>query len=553
MTSASARQAVAALVAATAGAALAQQQAPDAGRLLQETRPAPSLPLREAPKISIDEAPGSVAPEGERIRVARLRITGVTLFPEPELHALVADAEGKELSLGELRGLAERVTRYYRGRGYLLARAYLPAQDVVNGEVQLAVLEGRLGEVRVDNAAGIGGAALAPLDQLRSGGAARSGTIERNLLLLSDLPGVEVKSILKAGTTVGASDLLVEVAPARRITGSVDFDTFGNSYSGRYRLGGTVNFNNPLRLGDQATLRALVSDERMRYLRGSYQLPVNSLGSRIGVAVFEMRYRLGKDLAALQAEGEARTASLYAMHPFVRSRTFNLNAQAQYDRLRLKDSVKAAATEIDKRLDIGSLGITSDFQDGLAGVNQISVAYTAGDLELDPVSRAIDAATARAGGSFSRSNLTWMRLQRLSDRGSLYLSATAQFASKNLDSSQKLALGGAYAVRAYPQNEAPGDEGYVASVEIRHDLSVPLAGVWQASAFIDTGRVRFNKKTWTAGANKRTLSGAGVGLSAALPRNWYLKATLAWRLGSQRAVSDADRSPRAWLQAGTHF
>jgi hemolysin activation/secretion protein len=551
MTGAFGRPALATLLTTAVGAVLAQQQVPDAGQLLQETRPAPSLPLREAPKIGIEEAPSPAAPDGLRIHVARLRITGATLFAEPELHALVADAEGKELSLGELRGLAERVTRYYRSRGYLLARAYLPAQEVVDGEVQLAVLEGRLGEVRVDNTAGAGGAALAPLDWLRSGEATRSDALERNLLLLSDLPGVEVKSTLKPGATLGASDLLVEVAEGRRITGSFDFDNFGNRFSGEYRAGGTLNFNNPMRLGDQATLRALVSDERMTYLRGSYQLPVNGRGTRLGIAVSDMRYRLGKDLAPLQAEGDARSASLYAMHPFIRSRTFNLNAQVQYDRLKLQDRIKAAATVVDKTLDNWNIGITGDFQDRFGGINGFSATYTAGDLELDPVSRRLDAATAGSGGSFGKSNLTWLRLQRLGDLASVYLSGTAQFASKNLDSSQKLALGGANAVRAYPQNEAPGDEGYVATVEVRRNLPTALAGAWQVSAFVDTGHVTFNKSAWTAGANSRTLSGAGIGLTAALPRDWYFKAGLAWKLGSQRAISEVDRSPRVWLQAGS--
>jgi hemolysin activation/secretion protein len=535
-------------------AVLAQQpQVPDAGRLLQETRPAPSVPLREAPRIGMEETPAPPAPEGDRVHVARLRITGATVFSEAELHALVADAEGRELSLGELRGLAERVTRHYRSQGYPLARAYLPAQEVVGGEVQLAVLEGRLGEVRIDNTAGVGGAALAPLAQLRSGEATRSDALERNLLLLSDLPGVEVKSTLRPGATLGASDLLVEVAPGRRVAGSVDVDNFGNRFSGEYRAGGTLSFNNPLRVGDQATMRALFSDERMTYLRAAYQFPVNGQGTRVGVALSDLRYRLAKDLAPLQAEGDAQSASLYAMHPVVRSRTFNLNAVVQYDRLKLQDRIKTAATVVDKTLGNWSLGFTGDLQDRFAGINSFSGMYTAGDLELDPVSRALDASTAGTSGSFGKSSFTWLRLQRLNDRAVLYLSGTAQFASKNLDSSQKLALGGAYAVRAYPQNEAPGDKGYVATMEVRHDLPASALGAWQVSAFLDTGHVTFNKRAWAAGANSRTLSGAGIGISATLPPQWYLKASLAWKLGSQRPTSDVDRSPRVWLQAGSSF
>ena len=42
-----------------------------------------------------------------------------------------------------------------------------------------------------------------------------------------------------------------------------------------------------------------------------------------------------------------------------------------------------------------------------------------------------------------------------------------QLAFDNLDSSEKMELGGAYGVRAYPEGEAFGDEGYIATAEAR--------------------------------------------------------------------------------------
>lgn len=174
-------------------------------------------------------------------------------------------------------------------------------------------------------------------------------------------------------------------------------------------------------------------------------------------------------------------------------------------------------------------------------------------MELDPVTRALDARTARTEGSFDRWNLSWQRLQPLGASFSLYLSASAQAASKNLDSSQKMSLGGIQGVRAYPQNEAPGDQGYLATLEARYELPVPVAGAWQIAAFADTGHVRQNRDPWTAAPNSRTLSGFGIGIHAALPRQWFVRAALAHRIGSARPTSDADRRLRLWLQAAALF
>lgn len=528
---------------------------PDAGQLLQETRPAPSLPQREPPKIEIKGAPAEEAPGAARIHVAHLRITGATIFTEAELHALIADGEGMELTLGDLRQLAERITQHYRERGYLLTRAYLPAQEVKSGEVVIAILEGHLGAVNVNNQAEVGGAALAPLEQLRTGEVTRSETLERSLLLVSDLPGVEVSSTLRPGTTIAASDLLVDVTPGRRLTGSVDFDTFGDRFSGQNRLGGTINVNNPLQLGDQIGVRAVASDEGMAYLRGSYQAPVNSFGTRIGLAGSDMHYYLGKTLAPLQASGESQTGSLYLLHPMIRSRAFNLNAQLQYDHLRLEDRIGITSTVVDKSLGNWSAGLNGDFQDGLGGgaMNSFTLNYTHGNLELDAATQALDAITAQTEGRFGKWNASWLRLQHLTDMTILYVSASGQLASKNLDSSQKLFLGGANGVRAYPQGEASGDEGFLLTVEGRRNLGSLWSGLWQLTTFLDSGRVSLNKNPWTATNNKRTLTGAGIGLNVAAGRDWAAKADVAWRLTSATSVSDSDRRPRAWLQAAKFF
>jgi len=404
--------------------------------------------------------------------------------------------------------------------------------------------------VHITNSAGVKGAALAPLAALRPGEATRDATLERNLLLLSDLPGVEVQTTLKPGATLGASDLLVDVAPGRRLGGSIDFNSFGDRYSGQYRLGGTVNLNNPLLVGDQASVRLMTSDAGMRYLRASYQLPINGLGTRIGVAASDMSYRLGAKLAPLNASGEAQTSSLYLLHPFVRSRRFNLYGELQYDHKKLDDRIDAASIVVNKRLANWIAGISGDLQDELGGggTNSFSLTYTAGDLRLDTVTAALDTATARSSGRFAKYSFSWLRLQRLTDAASLYFSGAGQLASKNLDSSEKLTLGGANGVRAYPQGEASGDQGYLLTLEARYIVPLAWPGIWQITAFVDSGQVNINRNTWAEGKNTRTLTGAGVGLNVTQSQGWALRASLAWKAGTAPPTSDVDRSPRGWIQ-----
>ncbi len=523
---------------------------PDAGQMLEGLRPAPVLPHIEAPATRVEEHAIANLPDGMRVMVKGLRISGQTVFSEAELLALMHDGIGKELSLAELNLLAARITRHYRQHGYLVARAYLPAQDIRDGRVEIAVLEGRLGKVEVADTVGIAGSALAPVYALPTGQPLHGYGLEGSLLPLADLPGVEVKSTLKPGASIGTSDLLVEVTPGKALAGSLDFDTYGNRYVGDYRYGGSVYFNNPMKRGDQLSLRAQTSGDGLAYGLVGYQLPLGRYGTRVGAAWSEMRYRLGKDFSSLDASGDAGVGSVHVSHPFVRGRALNLYGQARYETKNLVDRVGATATQTNKSLGNWTVGINGDKTDALGGggSNSFSLSYTTGSLGLDATSQNIDAITAQSLGRFGKTNLSFQRLQRLTDATDFYFSYAGQWADKNLDSAEKFALGGVYGVRAYPQGEANGDDGQLATAELRWRAN----DRWQFKGFYDDGRVNTNRNPWLAGNNARHLSGAGVGATFNADK-LSVNLLAAWRGGSGSPTSDADRTPRVWLQAVRYF
>jgi hemolysin activation/secretion protein len=147
----------------TAQAALAQQRT-DAGQQIQQIPQAPEW-QRPAPAVRVDKRTAT-APSGEggvRVQVDALKVSGETLFSEQALIAATNFKPGSAVNLPELRGLAARITRFYNDRGYFLAQAYLPAQDITGRSVTIKVVEGRYGGVAVHNSAGLsGGLAAAP-------------------------------------------------------------------------------------------------------------------------------------------------------------------------------------------------------------------------------------------------------------------------------------------------------------------------------------------------------------------------------------------------------
>lgn len=527
------------------------QAAPDAGSLLQGTRDV-AAPIARPP-TSAPHEPGHSKPAigEERIRVSGIRILGAPeMMGDHKVSSLLAGAIGKYLSMRDLEQLADRITRFYRQKGYLVARAYVPAQDVVNGEVKIVLVEGRLDQVQSSNRAKLPSWLLAPLNTLEKGAAVKTRDLKDALQPLQDLPGVEVRSTLRPGATVGGTDLLVDVAPGKALMGSADADNFGNSYTGTYRVGASIFLNNPLRLADQLGLRAQTGGNRFSYLRMSYQLPVISASTRFGLAWSHMRYRLGKEFEALQADGSAAVGSAYLSHVLVRESNFSSTAQFQYDDTSLQDRVDAFGTETRKKLRTGTASISMEASDELlhGGSTSVSLLVGGGRLKLDPETAAIDAAGANTAGNFGRINTHWSRKQWLGAETGVLLSYSGQWSGKNLDSSQKMSASGIYGVRAYREGELTGDRVHLVSTEM----------FWQASdalrlqVFYDAARVRPIARPWSEAQDAFNVSGAGVG--ATFTRfSLLVRLALARSVGAKPPAAPERSSWQGWTQVSGFF
>jgi hemolysin activation/secretion protein len=547
---------VAALV-SVSQAALAQQPVGAGGQLQQI--PPTAIPAKPKPDFAVkrNEPAAEAAPSGPKIQVSSLRVTGATLFPEAELVAATLFTPNRELDLSDLRALAGKITGYYNNRGYFLAQAYVPEQDIQGGSVTIAVLEGRFGKVALNNQTNLSDrVAHGVLAGMDSGDTVTTAPLARRLLLLSDIPGVLVRSTLSPGTAVGTSDLLVDLIPGRRVTGSIEGDNAGNRYTGAYRVGGTLNLNSAAGIGDVLSLRVLTSFDGLAYGRASYQALIGK--TTVGVAYAHIDYELGKEFKSLDASGNAEVVSIYASHPLVRSHDSNLYVLAGADAKWFEDKFGFISAVSHRRTQVATIGLSGDEHDefGGGGWSAYSASISLGKLDIrEPANRAADAATARSDGAYGKVQMSIGRLQTITGPLSMYGSVRGQIAFDNLDISEKMELGGAYAVRAYPEGEAYGDQGYVATAEAR--LLVPglarSAGTIQLFGFVDVGQVDYAKNPWFTGSNRATRSAYGGGVSWAAPAGFFLKATYARKLGSADATSAPDKSGRAWFQIAKTF
>jgi hemolysin activation/secretion protein len=518
--------------------------------------------------------PPKVAPPPETkvtVNVKAFRIAGNTVFSSEELHQQVLEFVGLGLDVGSLYEAAARLQHYYRERGYFLAVAYLPPQEIHDGVVQIAVLEGRLGSVSLQSEAPLKlreSFARRVLDvHLKPGEVVTEKALERPLLLLRDLPVIELSSELgPSRDQIGAADLTVKISEnRRRSSGHVDIDNHGNRFTGEYRVGVDINKDNLLGYGDLLSFRAFVSHADMRFGRLSYVIPAGPYGTRVGASYSGFSYALGEDFEALEANGEGTVLAIYGLHPVLRTRTANLFVRAGIEAKTLEDRVDSVGLSEARDIRAGNFGLIGDFGDRFfsGGINSYAVTYTRGDLDLEsPELRAIDAFPGigpQTAGTFSKWNVELRRLQRITDQYNLLMVYSGQLATKNLTAAEKMSLGGPNGVRAFPVGEAPGDTGQLFSGELRY--IVPgvemFGGNLTATAYYDYGQVQALEDpppaVPTAG-NKRTLSSYGLGLALGREGNFLMRVNLAKPLKGTPATSDTkERDPRAWFQALKRF
>jgi len=531
---------------------------PGAGTILQELKPVePPAPSQNEPGLQIEQPGGATLPPTAPFLVSAIHISGNTSFDTPTLHALVAEAEGQELTLPELDERVARITDFYHTHGYPLARAIIPAQTIRDGVVNIEVIEARYGKILLDNHSRVSDTLLqATLSPLKSGQVIGQADLDHVLLLLADIPSAGTGATLKPGEAVGTSDLLVQGAPGPAVAGNLTLDNFDNSYTGRARIGGDMSLIDPLHHGDVLDASVQSSGKDMDYGRLSYDFLLDGQGTHLGGSYSALHYILGGSLAALEGHGTAEADSLWVKQPLVRTRDLDLYGQLQFDRKQLSDDIDVSSIHTDRHLDNWTVSLSGDQRDAIlsGGVNTWSLGLTSGQVGFDDATeQRADAATAKTQGRFLQWNATLARLQHLTPKDALYVAVSGQWANANLDPSQKMVAGGPYTVRAYDMSAVSGDIGVQASAEWRHDLASAWHGQWQAVALFDSERVRVNKNVWTTGINVATLSGAGLGLNWIGPAQWSARASIAQRLGAIPVLAGSTASARAWLEISKGF
>ncbi|XOV87478.1 MAG: ShlB/FhaC/HecB family hemolysin secretion/activation protein [Pseudomonadota bacterium] len=503
----------------------------------------PQRRLGQASGITMPTRPPMNAPAGAmQLDLKDFSITGNTVFSEQSLAHLVSEFVGKRNSFADLLRAANKITNFYRDAGYLVARAYVPEQEIQNGIVEIVVTEGRVGDVKVTNQSPANsGMVNRYIAGIQSGTVVSRDNVERTMLLLNDLPGVNAKATFSVGQQQGTTDLDVNLSAGPRISGAIDANNFGSDVTGQGRIGGSLYVNSLTGLGDMLGLRVLTSEDGGTvYGSIDYSLALGGRGTRMGIRYSTLDSDVGDTFSSLDLESSAETAGLFVTHPFKRGRYMNLIGQTSVERRTVDQEFGGALTGVSSEdsVNVFAVGMTGDYRDsiGSGGLSNFGLSLQFG---LDD----LGAKSSRIGGEgqFAKAELSYQRLQQLSDGMSLRLRFAGQFTDDPLVSSEQISLGGPNAVRAFVNGEGLADSGFILTGELQYQL--PIRNTFLNSArlvgFYDFGTGQINDALPGVDDSFRR-EGVGIGLKVGVIGNYQLDLSYAHTASGKSTTDDDD-------------
>lgn len=386
----------------------------------------------------------------------------VTPIEVQKLVWLIRDQRKKRgITLGQIESIADRITKFYRERGFILAKAYIPKQEVRDGIVTLTLLLGLLGNVEVHNNEMYDASTLSSVFDDLITQPVTSDTIEESLYLINDYPGIVVNGFFEPGHQVGDTKLNINVKQETRYKANVRLDNHGTDGTGLYRTFVDAQINNPLGIADLLNVSILHASAptNTQFWRLHYQTKFFSPYWKVVAGISENQFLVDKSTlgTSLDLKGEVSVVDFGIRYDFERSRKENSYLEMKFEfvesDLRIGDfnsdafdeSVNNAVlsytfdtlNEKDKRLHQGSFKLTSsDITFGVEDGQDRKFQLLSADYTL----------------------LSFVKVPFFESNSRLIMRSNIQFAGKKISSTARSALAGPTKVRGYSSDVFSADD-----------------------------------------------------------------------------------------------
>ena len=473
--------------------------------------------LSRTPIVSIQDQDSGKELKGKIAFTLRsVRFEGSSNLDSNELIQFYKDKLGTNVTLSELNKVAANVTSFYRNQGFILTRAVIPPQRIENGTVTIRIIEGFVSDVQLKGEVGSSNSILySYAEKIKQAKPLDAATLERYLLLMEDLPGVEARAVIQpSSTTPGASQVIVNIKRNQFEGSTVVLNNRGTRYLGPVQASGVLAVNNLMQQDEQTSLRVINSifyPDELKYFGARHEHAVGSYGTKIILDGEFVATKPGYALEAFDVTGENYKLEASVSHPILRSRQSNwfVNSDFYMQRVNLSSFKTNLYQDHVRVLTVGS---AYDFIDPLNAVNRIEGGASKG-FSWDTDNNGLAHSRANGESSFWRFNANATRIQPITGPWSASVSVEGQYSLDPLYAAEEYALGGQNFGSAFDPAEISGDSAIAGRVELQYNgtSDYPYLPTYQPYAFYDIGQVWNRDIIGLTEAKKASLASLGVG------------------------------------------
>ncbi len=454
--------------------------------------------------------------------IARITITGAAKLEDPDRLRILEQFTGRCLNSGDIERILAEITKYYIDRGFITTRAYLPAQDLSKGQLDILVIEGVVDRIMVND----GQANSISVGNVFPG-------VEGDLLNLRDLEqGIDqinrlssnnARLDIQPGEKAGSSVVVVHNQPKSPLHLFMSFDNQGASSTGRTQAGVSLSVDNPLDFNDQLFLthrESLPGDADRRLARSDslgYSIPFGyttvSVSASRSSYVSMIRVPSGLELLS---SGNNKNDSVRVDRVLYRDQDTRVSLAAALTTKKAKNYLDHQLLQVSSRK-LTVVDVDASLNTGLfGGVLTLELGYAEGLNELGALDDPANLPVSSPHAQFTKLKygVGYALPLRVFDRDASFTSHfSGQKADDALYGSEQIAIGGLYSVRGFVRNTLAGDDGFYWRNEFSVRQPVQIAGeTINGRAYVgyDYGRV----SNLAPNIPQGRMSGMVVGVSA---------------------------------------
>lgn len=388
---------------------------------------------------------------------------------------------GQEIGFDELINKISDISKIYQLMGYITSKAYIPPQKITDGIIKINVLEGKIGQVEVNETkwartSYLQNNLIKP-NNIQESKILNINNLKTTLNDINDKEYLQGKVTLKRGSEPETTDIILNVKDRFPLSFEPSWDNFGRDYTGIQRAGLNIANKNITGFGDTLN-NGMDFSKGVFGINTEYSVPLGSNGTELQLGYSHSGIKVGQELKSQEIKGKSNSFRTALSMPLYKKNGLKINSDIAYNMLSSKteSSINSA---YNNKYELRAL------RTGLNLLKEDNTGRWGSRIEVSTGLPMLGAKTKKEDDSDATSKfvklegtITRIQLLPLNSFGIFKLSG--QYSHEHLLSAEQMQVGGMYSVRGFKEGVLTGDIGYNLSLEVRKpipylpkDISIP--------------------------------------------------------------------------------